>query len=306
MHSSFKPFYRNFYFKTGGFIPSAPLNQNIYPGDFFQIINGEMIILGNIFKKGIVSDENVELDDDQLLNPASWHFGEGVSKKYSGRGKGKGAIADIEFSKQILAFDHRGSFMFKGNNPKSVRISNWNDIQQELIIKMTQVLYSFRDLYIVTDVATTSDWTLAVSGSKKGELEIATEEQSYGLSDVFGHETCKTIQSKDIDYYNREANRKPVFYKAKKLVVQDEQLNVFISDLINSRQNHDSWAGSYFDYDFYTDTNYAPQIPVDSQASLLDMLQANQLNPNTALLYFRWADANMDDVEKLFISYGEE
>ena len=34
------------------------------------------------------------------------------------------------------------------------------------------------------------------------------------------------------------------------------------------------------------------------------MLQANELNPNTALLYFKWADANLDDIEKLFLVYG--
>jgi hypothetical protein len=43
---------------------------------------------------------------------------------------------------------------------------------------------------------------------------------------------------------------------------------------------------------------------VDAQDSILDMLGANELNPNKALHYFKWAEANMDDVEKLFISYG--
>ena len=39
---------------THGFIPTKPLNQNVYPGDFFQIINGEFIVLGNIFRKKVV------------------------------------------------------------------------------------------------------------------------------------------------------------------------------------------------------------------------------------------------------------
>ena len=43
---------------------------------------------------------------------------------------------------------------------------------------------------------------------------------------------------------------------------------------------------------------------MNPQASILDMLQANELNPNTALLYFRWSDANLDDIEKLFTAYG--
>jgi hypothetical protein len=42
----------------------------------------------------------------------------------------------------------------------------------------------------------------------------------------------------------------------------------------------------------------------NAQACFLDMLQSNELNPNTALSYFKWADANLDDIEKLFGSYG--
>jgi hypothetical protein len=306
MDNAFRIFYRNFYFKTGGFIPSAPLNQNLYPGDFFQIVNGEMLVLGNIFQKGIVHKDDVEFGYGLKLNPASWEFSDGLSKPYSGRGSGQGTLEDFEFSKQILAFEREGSFFFKATDPVAARILNWNDLQQELIIKMTQTYYSFRDLYIVTEVASTADWTLAVAGSKKAELEISTDSENFGLVDIFGHHSAKTIQSKDIEYYHREAHKKPVFFKAKKLVVQDDKLNVFISDLITTRENQHQWAGSFFDYDFHFEPSYSPQIRSNSQASLLDMLQANQLNPNTALLYFRWGDANLDDIEKLFISYGEE
>jgi hypothetical protein len=42
----------------------------------------------------------------------------------------------------------------------------------------------------------------------------------------------------------------------------------------------------------------------NAQGFYLDMLQCNELNPNTALLYFKWVDANLDDVEKLFGAYG--
>ncbi|HET6992936.1 MAG TPA: hypothetical protein VFJ43_16510, partial [Bacteroidia bacterium] len=60
--------------RTGGFIPTKPLNQNVYPGDFFQIINGEMIALGNIFLKGVVDNDNVEIGYGTKLNPANWNF----------------------------------------------------------------------------------------------------------------------------------------------------------------------------------------------------------------------------------------
>ncbi|HET6992582.1 MAG TPA: hypothetical protein VFJ43_14710, partial [Bacteroidia bacterium] len=150
----------------------------------------------------------------------------------------------------------------------------------------------------------TSDWTLAISGSEKGELEIATDSENFGLVDIFGHHSAKTIQSKEIEYYHRESNRKPVFYRAKKLVVQDEKLDVFISDLISQSLNKSAWANGFYDYQFYHDPVYSTSIPTGAQVCMLDMLQANELNPNTALLYFKWAEANLDDVEKLFLTYG--
>ena len=306
MDTVYRKFYKGFYLKTGGFIPVKPINQCVYPGDFFQIRNGEMIVLGNIYRKSIVIPENEHLEYGIKLNPANWSFNDGVTKPYSGRGSGNNPIeGEFEYSKQILAFSDAGSYFFKGNNPESVQISNWRDIKNELIIKMTQTLYSFRELFIVTESATNSDWTLAISSSDEGELEIATDSENFGLVDIFGDASSKTIQSKDIEYYHREDKRKPTFFKAKKLVVQDEKLETFISELISERIGKKEWADDFFDYDFEHDAQaYAPRVSPNVQISFLDMLQANQLSPNTALLYFRWVDANLDDVEKMFLSYG--
>lgn len=305
MESVYLNFYRNLYGRTGGFMPTKPLNQVIYPGDFYQVHNGEMIVLGNIFRKGIIAPQDIEIGYGIKLNPVNWNFSDGVSKPYSGRGSGHGPIeGEFEFSKQVIAFRSRGSFSFKSNNPEGVKIMNWSSIQQQLIIKMTQTIYSFRDLYIVTETATTSDWTLAIAGSEKAELEIATDSANFGLVDIFGHHSAKTVQSKEIEYYHREEHRKPSFFKAKKLQVQDERMDVFISDLIGQMEARDTWASGFYDYDFYHDTSYVAQVPSSAQTSVLDMLQAGQLNPNTALLYFKWADANLDDIENLFLVYG--
>lgn len=301
MESTFKNFYKNFYFRTGGFIPGKPINLSVFPGDFFQIRNGEMLQLGNIFRNNIVDPGNVSFGYGSKLNPASWDFNDGVSKPYSGRGIGAGPIeGEFEFSKQVLAFSKKGSFLFRGLNPESVKILNWNDLEQQLIIKLTQTLFSFRELYVVTESATTSEWTLAISGSDKGELEIATDKDNFGLLDIFGHHSSKTVQSKDIDYYHREPKRKPGFFKAKKLVVQEDKTELFISELLQQRLYQNEWAAEFFEYDFQCDPVYVPQIRNNEQAGVLDMLQANELNPTTALSYFRWVDANTDDIEKLF------
>ena len=197
MNNVFKKFYRSLYNRTNGFIPSKPLSQNMYPGDFFQIKNGEIIVLGNIYHNNIISEKDHKLEYGIKQNPASWSFSDGVSKPYSLRDKGQNVIdGDFKYSKQMLAFAELGSFIFNSNDVVSIKISNWSEIKNELIIKLTQVLYSFRDLYLVTESALPSDWTLAISGSDKGELELATESENFGLINLFGEASSKTKKQK--------------------------------------------------------------------------------------------------------------
>jgi len=304
MNSIYKKFYRTFYARTG-YIPSKPLNKTLFPGDFFHIINGEMILLGNIFSSQIVDTKNVDFEHAIKLNTDSWKFSEGVTKPYSGRGTGNNAIdGAFEFSKQILAFESSGSFFFTSNEPEAVKIKNWSELQNELIIKLTQTYFSFRELYLITETASTSDWTLAISGSKNGELEIAIDTENFGLVDIFGHSSSKTIQSKDIEYYNRQSERKPSFFKAKKLVEQNETVQVFIDELIYQRTLLNKWGKDFYKYNLNTNHEHEVAILNNAQISILDLLPSNQLNPNTALLYFKWADATLDDIEKLFVNYG--
>jgi hypothetical protein len=60
------------------------MDLNFFPGDFFQIHNGEMILLGNIFKSPIIDAADVEFGDARAvkLNAANWQFSEGVTKPY--------------------------------------------------------------------------------------------------------------------------------------------------------------------------------------------------------------------------------
>ena len=306
MDTNYRNFYRCLYLATGGFLPVKPLSQHLYPGDFFQIRNGEMMVLGNVFRKGILDQSDCRFDRGVPLNPAAWDFGDGVSKPYSGRGSGQNAIeGQFEFSKQLLSFANKGSFFFRAQAPRSVKILNWADIQQQLIIKLTQTFYSFREIYVVTESVSAQAWTLAVADAEKAELEIATETENFGLVDIFGHADAKTIQSRDIGFYHREENEKPAFFRAKKLAVQEERLEVFISELLTAHQDRDEWASSFYNYNFGSPA-YTPAIPEVAEASVLDMLHAGELNPNTALRYFRWASTNLDDVERLFLRYGNE
>ena len=297
----FKKFYLTLYARTSGFIPSKPMGQCMYPGDFFQIINGEMIVLGNIFRNNIISKDDCEIEYNIDQNAASWNFSRGISKPYSVRDSMHDSELQYKYSKQVIDFKEYGSFYFKSNDVKSVKIADWSNIKNQLIIRMTQIYYSFRELYVVTESASANDWTLAISGSDKGELELRIETEKESSLEIFGQESAKTTQARDIEYYNHERGRKANFFKAKKLVVKQDKLETFISELIYNQRTHAEWVIDFFDFKFDAPHYVSSNNIINSQSSILDMLQANELNPNTALLYFEWANANSDDIEKLFI-----
>lgn len=304
MESIYRNFYRRLYIQTGGFLPTLPHQLQMYPGDFFQIRNGELILLGNIFRNGIIDKADVKFSAGIKLNPSGWQFGNGVSKAFSSRGTGDAPLGgQFQFSQQILAFRERSSFLFSGHEPESVKIQNWDDIQQQLIIRMTQGLYSFRELYIVSESASLSGFSIAVAGAQGAELEIATDTENFGLVDIFGHHSARTIQSKDIEYYHRELHRKPAFYKARKLAVKDDRKRIFMNDLVKRIQYEHEGLEEFFGYSISEDQPFHPEIQTGARECLLDMLSANELNPNTALSYFTWGDTNLDDVEKLFLNY---
>ncbi|AEV32664.1 hypothetical protein Oweho_1676 [Owenweeksia hongkongensis DSM 17368] len=305
MQEPYEKFLTGMYLQTRGFIPSIPLGQNVYPGDFFLIKNGEIIVLGNIFRKAIVDTETVEIEYNIKLDPANWVFSDGITKPYIGKEKGDNPFnGAFEISKLLIAFKDKGSYLFKGEAPLAVRIKNWSDIWQQLIIKLTQTVYSFRELYVVTHCATMDNWTLAVSSSKGAELEIATDSENVELADIFGDASSKLIQSKNLEFYHRQNSRKPTFFKAKKLVIKNEKLELLIAQLYNDSLHHSEWAENFFDRNFDTQSSNFPfNISSNYPLELLNMLHSNEFNPNSALQYFKWEDANLDDFEKLFSTH---
>lgn len=293
MKNLYRTFYKDFYLKTGGFVPFSPLVNNVYPGDFFQIRNHQLIPLGNIYLNNLISPENCVISEPILLNEPDWNIDAGVSNSLSN---------EVDFIKNTIRFKEAGNFIFKAKSPETIKVTNWKSIQDELIIKLTQTQFSFRELFIVTESVTTASWALAMASDTEAELTLAKEgEKTDGENNLFGNKASKIIQSKNIEYHHANNKRTPNFFKAKKLVVQDDVVNTFVNDLIIQREGVHDWANDFYDYNFEPPVNKETNRTVmHAKESVLDLLSAGELNPSTALQYFKWVDAGLDDVERLF------
>jgi hypothetical protein len=114
----------------------------------------------------------------------------------------------------------------------------------------------------------------------------------------------KQFNRKALNITTTKQKENPFFFKAKKLVPQQDKLEGFINNLTTGRMNAGKWASYFYKNDFYEDPVYLSATTKNAQMCMMDMLAPNELNLNTASLYFRWEDAGLEDIERLFLSYG--
>lgn len=292
-------FITKFYYQTGGYLPVLPLNNPVFPGDFFHWENGNMVVLGNIFQ--LQMSDKLALSDESSLNPVNWNFEDGVANAFSARSKGKAifdAEKDFEFSKLILQFAELGSFRFHTINPAAIRLLSWGQIAEGMIIKMTQTYFNFREVSIVTECAFADEWSLAIAGKPGAEMELATSQDDETLVNIFASEGVKTIQTKNIAIHEQVKKKKPVYFKAKKLAMRQEGLLDLKQSIANLSEGRDNWAFNNLNekYHFDIGTNCTPRF-MQNNIKLLDMIPSNQISPNNALLFFRWDDFGLDDIK---------
>jgi hypothetical protein len=277
----YRPFYRQCYRNSGGWIPMMPLAHKLELGDFGQIRQGRLRPLGNIGKLRLVYQ--IKSTDRIALNPDDWQLEAGVEKIFGStqtRTDDQNSLST--WSKQVLAFGRKGDFVFYGAEPKARFIANWSEFKQDITLKLTQADYSFRDVYVVTAVATVGHWGLAIAGADGAQLELAAETGEADHFAMLSHRTAIAEQSRHIAVFEQSAGRHGYFFKAKKLVLSDQKKDQLISQMLQQNVALE-----------------ADELANWLSSDLLNRVQANELNPSTCLDYFDWVDVSLDDVEKL-------
>lgn len=293
-------FYRECYLQTG-WIPMQPLVRPIELGDVCQIHHGYFQPLMNITQISLV--EPISFSLPIALNPIDWRVNSGVQQTFCSTDKfttqrgveeAQYAIEEVEeaeqedfvkesyWTKQILSFSEQGSFIFHGDVPECRLMLNWNNLRQDAILKLTQTHYTFRDIYVVTGVATLNDWGLAIAGNPGAQLDMSAETQNTDLFNLISHKTAKTEQCKQISTYEKSHCEPAYFFKAKKLVFSDEMHDRYLNRLLdNNRDLTNRAIANWFN------------------SNLINQVKANELNLATTMEFFTWVDATLDDVERL-------
>lgn len=263
----------------------TPLTASLDLGDFGQIRQSRLIPLGNICKLRLVYP--IKSTGLIPLNPWDWQMESGIGKSVGNTQTQSHILEDSLESQnawitQALTFKQKGGFVFHGSEPKAQFIANWSEFKQDITLKLTQTDFSFRDVYVVTAIASVNQWGLAIAEAEGAELEIAAQTSEADCFAMLSHQTVIALQSRNIARFEKSAGRTAYFFKAKKLVLSDKKYDHMISQMLN--QN----------------CALEPDEPANWLSSgLINRVQANELTPTTCLEFFDWTDTTLDDVEKL-------
>lgn len=277
----YKQFYQQCYLKNDGWVPMTPLSRKLNLGDFCQIHHLGLLPLGNITKLRLV--QTIKSTDPIALSPESFQIEYGAEKVLGNTD----TLPDdqeppTDWNIHVLNFGQEGDFVFHGTKPQADFIANWSEFKSDITLKLTQTDYSFRDVYVITAVASVSRWGLAIAGAQDAQLELAAQTEGADYFASLSHPSAIAKQCQHMAVFEKSEGQPAYFFKAKKLILSDKKKEQIISQMMAQNESEAS-------------EELANWLTVD----LLNRVKQNELNSNTCLDYFDWADLSLDDVEKI-------
>ncbi|MFT5654514.1 MAG: hypothetical protein ACI9XU_000228 [Arenicella sp.] len=312
MNSS-ERFYRHCYQATDGWVPMMPLGSEIRLGDFGQIVDSEFLPLGNIFKLrslpiNLPEGPTIKTRTDIGLNVHDWQMSDGIEEETSLERQASSEHREDDDSFALLQsravwFADAGSFSFSCSAPRAEFIVNWNQISQIIMLGLTLIEHSFREVYIVTRLASVDNWELAVAKTANAELKVSSRVRDENHYNVTYDAAGVHRQSKGLDFYHIGVDRPAHFFQAKKLIMSDVKRDHYISKILDQKDE------------------LPPNIIANLlKTDLLNQVKENELNQPHFLKcegkenkqqpfceinvapyfeFFEWADLSLDDIAKL-------
>lgn len=275
-----KVFYNHCYQQTS-WLPMHPLTHRLALGDLCQLRQGRFQPLLNIGDAHLV--ENLLVSREILLDDSGWALSRGVQQLLCETQTEQGSSNEhYQCTRQVLEFSNTGDFIFHARKPKASLLLNWAQIRDDLTLKLTQLHYGFRQVYVITGVATAQDWGLAVAGQAEARLEMSAalcENNSFRL---LSHSSARAERCTGLACYEKSSDQPVYFFKAKKLVMSDTMTDRYLNLVV---ENKAELGGG--------------DIANWLQADLLDLVKVNELNLTTSISFFNWVDMSLDDVALL-------
>ncbi|NOU50281.1 hypothetical protein HG263_06965 [Pseudoalteromonas sp. JBTF-M23] len=280
--------YREFFFDSyinSKWIPVYPFGNQAQLGDVFQIHQGRMCTLLNA-TLDLELGNHIHANEPFPLRIDDWRHTQGCTKVQDSLIVEQTVEEQLVKRQQMYRFERPGSYLFWAQDAQATFMRNWAQVAPELMVKLTQSKYTFREAYVVTAIATIPRWGLAIAQTNEAELTLTGERENSAC--LFEQQLCNITNSSGLGFFehnNLEATRfeRPLhFFRAKKLTLSDRKFDDFL-------------------YDLEKRGTYKPQLPIDNwlHSTMLSLAATEQLNINTCQDFFQWQDATLDDVVRL-------
>lgn len=275
-----KGFYSHCFQQTT-WLPMQPFTRKLALGDLCQLKQGRFQPLLNIGDAHLV--ENLLISREILLEPYGWALSRGVKQLLCETKTEQGQdFANDYWTRQVLEFSHTGDFMFHASKPTASLLMNWAQIRDDLTLKLTQLHYGFRQVYVITGVATSDNWGLAVAGQADARLEMSAALCESDCFSLLSHRSAKAERCTGISSLEKANEQAAYFFKAKKLVMSDVMTDRYLNLIVeNKAELGESEIANWL------------------HADLLDLVKVNELNPTTSISFFKWVDMSLNDVAQL-------
>jgi len=276
-------YYRQCYLRTKGWIPVYPARPDLLPGDFCSLQDGALRPLGNITELRLSDEIMIR---ELPLSPSDWKLLHAVSQVLTETGPSDDETDLEPETRQTLEFEAAGGFVFHGHNPRCTVLLNWSQIVDEITTKLTQSQYAFREVYVITGVASVCPWSLTIAGRARARLEICTRKTNADVFSSMTDETCRVASKADISTHARSLEKPLKFIRGKRLVMSDRASEALLKRVITGpEEQRIRFLSNWIDQNKF------------------DAVRENELNLATCLQYFDWVSTSLDDVERLSTQY---
>jgi len=275
-----KMFYRECYLKTG-WLPMNPLARHLSLGDVCQIRQGRFLPLLNLRHAHLV--ERVAASAPVAFDPVDWKLSLGVQQTFCETHWSEDEEGARNAStRQVLAFAQAGAFQFHAAAVNAHLLTNWDEIRDDVTLKLTQLHYGFREVYVVTEIAIADDWGLVIADQAGARLEMSAALGSSDSYALLSHASARAEQCHGIAVLERPPGQPGFFFRARKLVMSDAAHDHYLNQMLDNPSHlRPSDLANWFNTPLY------------------NLVRTNELNLNSSIGFFSWTGLTLDDVELL-------
>ncbi len=311
-------FYRHCYQVNDQWVPMMPLGSEVRLGDFGQIEGSQFLPLGNIFElpslPGDAHNEPIiKTSNDIKLSALDWQMSYGTKEQtsvkkqertqYEGLTQEGGEAELNRVEEKSIWFSEGGSFSFNCDQPKAQYILNWSQINQIIMMGLTLNDYSFREVYVITRVASVDHWELAIARSENASLKVLSrlqeDEHDYRSYERVGTQYI----SEGLDVFDYGIDRPAHFFKAKKLIMSDIKRDYYTrkildqSDTLPSHIMANRVKTNLLNQVAKGELNHARFSEHKNQEDKFEPCCEIDIAPYFE--FFDWADFSLDDIAQL-------